>query len=149
MTRLGERLIACVLLLVGASYGYGTLQIQGRDFTSNEIGPSAFPWVLTVLLVVLAISIFAKTWFIAARRDKKIHANADNNGWRVITAIFLLSLYVASLDRIGFLWSTPIFIVFFSALYDMRRLPLMAGLAPAVTLTIYALLRYWFGVLLP
>ncbi|MBW1742455.1 MAG: tripartite tricarboxylate transporter TctB family protein [Deltaproteobacteria bacterium] len=149
MQRRAVSVISGILIFVSMIYAYGILQIQDREYTSNEISPTTFPWVLVALLVVLAISLFVEQWFGPARREDKVIEGGRKVDTRIIAAVFLLFLYIVSLQWIGFLWTTPFFLGFLSTLYGTRRLPLIAGMAVITTLTLYALLKYLFGVPVP
>lgn len=149
MQRRAVSVISGVLIFVSMIYAYGILQIQDREYTSNEISPATFPWLLVALLVVLVVSLFIGQWFGPARRQEKVVEGDKIFDRKNITAVFLLLLYIVCLQWIGFLWATPLFLAFLSTLYDTRRLPLIAGMAVITTLTLYALLKYLFGVPVP
>ena len=149
MGRPAESLIAAVMILVSGIYAYGLFQVQRREFTSNEIGPTTFPWVLLILLIVLSIGFFIGEWFRPPRPKTKIIADSGTEGSKIIAATFLIFLYVYTLQSIGFLWTTPFFIVLLSTVYDTRRTALIAGMGVGITFSIYAILKILFGVILP
>ncbi|MBW1743280.1 MAG: tripartite tricarboxylate transporter TctB family protein [Deltaproteobacteria bacterium] len=149
MQRRAVSVISGVLIFVSVIYVYGILQIQDRDYTSNEISPTTFPWLLVALLVVLAISLFMQQWFGPARRKERVIEGGGIVDRRIIAAVFLLFLYIVGLQSIGFLWTTPVFLGLLSTLYDTRRLPLIAGMAVITTFTLYVLLKHVFGVPIP
>jgi len=149
MRRRAESVISGVLIFVSMIYAYGILQIQDREYTGNEISPATFPWLLVALLVVLAVSLFMGQWLRPAGPRKKGIEGGGIVDRKNAAAVFLLFLYIVSLQSIGFLWTTPFFLGFLSILYDTRRLPLIAGMAVITTLTLYAVLKYAFGVPVP
>lgn len=149
MRRPAESVIAGGMILISGIYAYGLFQVQGREFTSNEIGPTTFPWVLLALLIFLSIGLFIEQWFEPPRPIKKIIAHSSTVGRRIIAAIFLIFLYVYTLQFIGFLWTTPVFIVCLSTVYDTRRTAFIAGMAVGITFLLYGILRILFNVLLP
>ena len=59
--RLAERVVCCFLISLGGVYAYGIQQIQGRHFTSNEIGPTAFPWLMVSLLIALSVLLLVRS----------------------------------------------------------------------------------------
>ena len=149
MRRPAESVIAGVMILVSGIYAYGLFQVQGREFTSNEIGPTTFPWVLVVLLILLSIGLFIEQWFESPRSRIRVIAHTGTVSPRIIAAIFLIFLYVYTLQSMGFLWTTPVFIVCLSTVYDTRRTAFIAGMAVGITFLLYGILRILFGVLLP
>ncbi len=149
MQRRAVSIISGILIFVSMIYAYGILQIQDREYTSNEISPATFPWLLVALLVVLAISLFMEQWFGPARHQEKVIEGGRIVDRKSVAAVFLLFLYIVGLQSIGFLWATPLFLGFLSTLYDTRRLPLIAGMAVITTFTLYALLKHVFGVPIP
>ncbi len=149
--RVAESMIAGFLIMLGGVYVYGVLQIQGRDFTSNEIGPTAFPWLLVTLLVVLSILLLARQWVAPLRPGADILELSGAPAGKILAAALLLIAYVAALESVGFLWTTPIFLGLLSPLYGARRLSLfaIAGMAIGFTAALHSTLWYVFGVLLP
>lgn len=149
--RVAESMIAGFLIMLGGVYVYGVLQIQGRDFTSNEIGPTAFPWLLVTLLVVLSILLLARQWFAPWRPGADILELSGAPAGKILAAALLLIAYVAALESVGFLWTTPIFLGLLSPLYGARRLSLLAiaGMAIGFTAALHSTLWHVFGVLLP
>lgn len=149
MRRPAESLIAGVMILVSGIYAYGLFQVKGREFTSNEIGPTTFPWVLVVLLILLLIGLFIEQRFEPPRPTIRTFAHIGTAGRRIIAATFLIFLYVYTLQSIGFLWTTPFFIVCLSMVYDTRRPAFIAGMAVGITFLLYGILRILFNVVLP
>jgi hypothetical protein len=149
MQRRAAGIISGILIFVSMIYAYGILQIQDREYTSNEISPATFPWLLVALLVVLAISLFMKQWFRPARHQEKVIEGGGIVDRKSTAAVFLLFFYIVGLQSIGFLWTTPLFLGLLSTLYDTRRLPLIAGMAVITTYTLYVLLKHVFGVPIP
>lgn len=149
--RVAESVIPGFLIMLGGGYVYGVFQIRGRDFTSNEIGPTAFPWLLVTLLVVLSILLLARQWFAPLRPGADIVELSGAATGKILVGALLLIAYVAVLESVGFLWTTPIFLVLLSPLYGARRLSLfaIAGMAIGFTAALHSTLWYVFGVLLP
>jgi hypothetical protein len=149
MRRRAESVIPGVLIFVSMIYAYGVLQIQDRECTGNEISPATFPWLLVILLAILAVSLFIGQCLASARRQEQVTEGGRIIDKKNVAVIFLLLLYIVSIQLIGFLWTTPFFLGFLSSLYGTRRLSLIAGMAVITTLTLYALLKYLFGVPVP
>ena len=149
--RLAESVIAGVLIMLGGGYAYGILQIRGREFTSNEIGPAAFPWLLVTLLVVLGVIILARECFSPmVQRGESFNQSRAVIGKTLVAALLLIT-YAGSLEAVGFLWSTPIFLALLSPLYGAHRLSIfvIAVMAIGFTAALHSVLWFGFDVLLP
>ncbi len=92
--RLAESVIAGFLIMLGGIYSYGILQIHGREFVSNEIGPTAFPWMLVVLLAVLSGFLLVGKWSETTRNDVVTIRNMGAAGGKILSAALLLIAYV-------------------------------------------------------
>jgi len=149
--RIAESVVASCLMMLGAIYAYGIFQIRGREFTSNEIGPSAFPWLLVTLLVILGTTLLARAWFATPRNGAGVLAENGTAPGKTLMAVLLLIAYAGSLEPVGFLWTTPLFLGLVSPLYGARPLPLIAiaGMAIGFTVALHSILWFGFGVLLP
>lgn len=147
-----DRVAAGILLVLAVAYAYGIFQIQGRTFTTNEVGPAAFPWFLTTLLVGFsALLLLGQGATAFARGGGDTGGDSANGLKRALVAALLFVAYVVALGFVGFLWSTPFFLVLFAPLYRGRQLSLLAVLGTAVGFPIglHLFLWYLFGVLLP
>ena len=149
MRQWAETAIASVLMLIGGVYAYGILQIPSRELANNEIGPTTFPWLLVVLLVLLAAWLLAGRWF---RPDRSQNAAVNGAGpidVKIAAAALLIVLYVLALPSLGFLWTTPLFIALLSMLYERCRLPVVAAVAVGVAVGLHFGMEHFFGVMLP
>lgn len=150
-TRMAESVVASFLIMLGGIYAYGIFQIRGREFTSNEIGPSAFPWLLVTLLVILSTTLLARAWFATPRGGTDVLEENGAAAGKTLAAVVLFIAYAVFLEPVGFLWTTPIFLGLLYPLYGARPLPLMAiaGMAIGFTVALHSVLWFGFGVLLP
>ena len=149
MRQWAETAIASVLMLIGGVYAYGILQIPSRELANNEIGPTTFPWVLDVLLVLLAAWLLTGRWL---RRNRTQNAEVDAAGSvdvKIVIAALLILCYVLALPSLGFLWTTPLFIALLSMLYERCRLPVVAAVAVGVAVGLHFGMEHFFGVMLP
>jgi hypothetical protein len=149
MRRHAESVIALALLLVAGTYIRGIFQIEGREITGSGVGPTTFPWLLAIALILLAVSLLAGQMFRYAGGGDEPADAVTSAGGRMAAAVLLIFIYAAALKPLGFLWTTPFFLVLLSQLYDRRRLPLAAVTAVAMTFAVHTLARYVFGVVLP
>ena len=149
--RLAERVVCCFLISLGGVYAYGIQQIQGRQFTSNEIGPTAFPWLMVSLLMALSVLLLVRPRAVPSQGGEEIIEESGAATRNTLVAVLLLFAYVGVLEVVGFLWATPIFLGLLSPLYGAGRLSLIviAGMAIGFTAALHLILWFGFGVLLP
>ena len=149
--RLAERVVCCFLISLGGVYAYGIQQIQGRQFTSNEIGPTAFPWLMVSLLMALSVLLLVRPRAVPSQGGEEIIEESGAATRNTLVAVLLLFAYVGVLEVMGFLWATPIFLGLLSPLYGAGRLSLIviAGMAIGFTAALHSILWFGFGVLLP
>ena len=149
--RLAERVVCCFLISLGGVYAYGIQQIQGRQFTSNEIGPTAFPWLMVSLLMALSVLLLVRPGAVPSQGGEEIIEESGAATRNTLVAVLLLFAYVGVLEVVGFLWTTPIFLGLLSPLYGAGRLSLIviAGMAIGFTAALHSILWFGFGVLLP
>ena len=149
--RLAERVVCCFLISLGGVYAYGIQQIQGRQFTSNEIGPTAFPWLMVSLLMALSVLLLVRPRAVPSQGGEEIIEERGAATRNSLVAVLLLFAYVGVLEVVGFLWATPIFLGLLSPLYGAGRLSLIviAGMAIGFTAALHSILWFGFGVLLP
>tara|TARA_B100000749_G_scaffold254679_1_gene222285 strand:+ start:107 stop:559 length:453 start_codon:yes stop_codon:yes gene_type:complete len=149
--RLAERVVCCFLISLGGVYAYGIQQIQGRQFTSNEIGPTAFPWLMVSLLMALSVLLLVRPGAVPSQGGEEIIEERGAATRNTLVAVLLLFAYVGVLEVVGFLWATPIFLGLLSPLYGAGRLSLIviAGMAIGFTAALHSILWFGFGVLLP
>lgn len=149
MGRQAVSVIFGILIIVSMIFAYGILQVQEREYTVNEISPTTFPWMLVTILIVLSISFFIKQWFGPAKH----RARVIKGGWifsrKITTAIIVIALYIVGIQSIGFLWVTPLFLVFLSFLYGTRRPALISKVAVITTFILYLFLKHLLCVHIP
>lgn len=150
--RRSSNVVAGALFLIGLAYGFATFQIPGREFTTNEVGPAAFPWLLMVLMVGLSASLLIgeKTGGGSGQDGEKEESNGMAT-WRILAASLLFIGYVLSLSVVGFVWSSVVFLALFPLFFGLRRLSVasIAGTAIGVPVVAYLFLWHVFGILLP
>jgi hypothetical protein len=147
MKRGPESVIAGILLLLSVVYGYGITLIEGREFATNEIGPTLFPWVLTGILAALGMALFFGGRAGAPKEQRE--AQGKRAGRKTAGGVLLLIAYAVSLQPVGFLWTTPVFLGLFSFLCGLRRAGSVAGVSLGTTLLVYLLMKHAFGLILP
>jgi putative tricarboxylic transport membrane protein len=101
-----DRITAVVFLLAGAFF-----VIQSRSFASasygSGVGPDLFPMILGIALVLLSIRLFYETFHY--QDEKRERENLDWKRFSIIVGSLLL--YVVTLEIIGYVISTFLFLV--------------------------------------
>jgi len=136
---------ALVLIAFAVVYGALTSQLPARTLP-NTPDPSFFPWVNTVLIIILS------AWLLLRGLKRPIEANPDQAGperRRVIWALGAFIIYLALLPGLGFILATAPFFAVMMVLFGERRPAFVGGGALAVTLVLYVVFRHGFGVFLP
>ncbi len=133
-------LIACAIL-----YGVMTANLPVRTLP-NTPDPSFFPWINTVIILVLSV------WLLVRGLKQPAMERTPNVTGRFGRAVWALGVfvtYVAVMPSLGFILATVPFFAVMMVLFGERR-PIWVGSgAICATLLLYALFRYGFGVFLP
>jgi putative tricarboxylic transport membrane protein len=118
------------------------------------IGPSFYPRVVLVLLAGLAVWLIGEDILKkrAPERKAKKPAGAIPNYNRVILGFFVFLGYVASLDLIGYVTSTFLFVLGLSWAIgprNLREMPKLAAIAVGTALATYLIFEKYLHVFLP
>jgi putative tricarboxylic transport membrane protein len=133
-------LIACAIL-----YGVLTANLPVRTLP-NTPDPSFFPWINTVIMLVLSV------WLLARGLKRPATERAPDMTGRSRRAAWALGAfvaYVAAMPGLGFILATVPFFAVMMVLFGERRPIWVCGGAVCATVLLYALFRYGFGVFLP
>ena len=133
-------LIACAIL-----YGALTANLPVRTLP-NTPDSSFFPWINTVLILVLSVGLLAQGL------KQPVTARApDVTGQRrrAAWALGAFVAYLAVLPGLGFILATAPFFAVMMVLFGERRPFWVGGGAVCATVLLYVLFRHGFGVFLP
>jgi len=136
---------AIVLILAGLGYGYMTAHLPVRTLP-NTPDPSFFPWINTTLLLTLSIALLIQGLVQAKPRGS---AAVGGGAGRVWAALSLYFVYLLLLPPLGFVLASAPFFAALMALYGERRPAWLVTGGIGVTVLLFVLFRYVFGVLLP
>ncbi|MDG2205826.1 MAG: tripartite tricarboxylate transporter TctB family protein [Alphaproteobacteria bacterium] len=136
---------AIVLIVFAASYGVLTAGLPVRTLP-NTPDPSFFPWINMATILILSVWLLVRS----LRRPKETALDTDTaERNRIITAMGVFVIYLATMPTLGFILATLPFFAAMMVLFGERR-PIYVGTGTiAVTAALYLLFRHGFGVFLP
>lgn len=136
---------AVVLIGFVVVYGILTAHLPVRTLP-NTPDPSFFPWVNTVIILVLSGWLLVR----GLRRPRETAAAIDTaQRNRVVMAMTVFVIYLAAMPMLGFILATAPFFAVMMTLFGERR-PFHVGIGTlAATAALYFLFRHGFGVFLP
>lgn len=144
MTR-QERIAAVFFVLLGlAVVGYALAKLQLG--TLKEPGPAFFPVICGVGIVVLA-----GYWLVSNLKNTKAWESLWGKGVWIgpLTAIVLITAYAATMEPLGYLLSTVVFLVAWQLAIERERWLKTGVIAICGTVVMYVLFMYLLGVPLP
>ena len=134
-----------VLIFISLWYGYLTSELPVRTLP-NTPDPSFFPWINTIILLVLSVSLLIQGLFFTEQGEKKVDPIAAR---LVATSLGLFCIYLLILPSLGFVVASIPFFAGMMVLFEERRPVWVASSSVAVTVLLFSAFRYGFGVLLP
>lgn len=146
-----ELIAAVVLIALGIGYGWLTAGLPERAMP-NTPGPRFFPWIVTVSLLALAVTLLVR----ALRRSSSqtegepgIVSGRGHGRGRGAVALGAFVVYTLALPAAGFLAATIPFFAVLMALFGERRWWLLGIGAVAVPVLVFVLFRHGFQIILP
>ncbi len=142
-----RNLVAAILLLaLCAGYAYLTANLPVRAI-QNSTQPSFFPWVITIIMTVLSLSLLIQgIWNIGSRKNKK---ESDFPLKRSLRGLFVFVVYFSLLPYLGFFIANIPFFAALMVLYGERRPVWIGGGSVIITTVIFFLFREAFKIRLP
>jgi len=139
-------IISMILLLIGSSYLYFSLQLPVRSI-QNVPGPSFFPLIISAIVLFLAIALLVNG--IVNLRDQKPDLPQPAAPRRVFATLFWFVLYLIALPYVGFLIASIPFFAGLMLLCEQKKLLPVAVGSVAIPVFLYFLFRQGFNILLP
>ena len=136
---------AAALLALGITYGYMATQLPERS-QSNLPGPAFFPYLITIILVALALGLLVQG--IRGYRRAPLDLNLRERG-PAIAALLLFAAYLVALPRLGFLLASIPFAGAMIWLYGGRSWLFVVAGAAALPLFLSLLFREVLRIPLP
>jgi hypothetical protein len=140
-------IIAIVLLIFCSYYAYLTSQLPTRNLP-NTLGIDFMPWLLVVLLAILAFLLLFNTVLKESREtcDPKISLK---EGIGIIFLTVFVYAYVQVMYLFGFVWVTPVFMAVLMWMTGSRKWKEIVILSIASPVVIYVFFQKIFQVILP
>ncbi len=146
-------LIICLVLLLFCFICLGNLLFGMSGMMEYDpMGPSAWPIILLVLLILLLgiqMAVLLKKNRGAAVADTKVLSVNRKDALKLACAAGILVVYIVLLDKIGFLPSTPLFMLSYMGLLGQKNRKIKIVVALAATCILYILFSRILQVPLP
>ena len=136
---------AAVLLAVTVIYAYLTSQLPARTLP-NTPDPSFFPWINTVLALVLSGALLYQGLFLKQNKHSLEKVTKSSSAYLAL-AIFLV--FLIALPYLGFILAAVPFVAVFMWFYGEQRKKVLITGALIIPVFLYLLFRHGFGVMLP
>ena len=140
-------IISVVLVIFGGYYAFLTSRLPTRNLP-NTLGIDFMPWLLVVLLFILAFLLFLNAVIKEPREnfDPKISLK---EGTGIIFMTVFVYAYVQVMYLFGFVWVTPVFMAVLMWMTGSRKLKEIVILSIASPVIIYVFFQKIFQVILP
>lgn len=142
-----NRLAAIILIAFGLGYGYQTSQ-QPKASALGDPGLTLFPWILTIILLLLSIIILVQD-VRGTAFPRRFNLKATPGGTRAGIGLGLVWVYFFVIPYLGFLISSFIFFAGMMWLCGERRPLRMVGFSCVISLLILLFFQELFQIPLP
>ena len=138
-----------VLIFISVWYGYLTTDLPVRTLP-NTPNPAFFPWINTGIMLILSVSLLIQGLFFTEAGEQKGEQKVDKAATRLtVISLSLFVIYLVILPSLGFVVASIPFFAAMMVLFDERRPIMVAISSVAVTILLFCIFRYGFGVFLP
>ena len=139
---------ALALMVFGVVYGYLTSELPERTLP-NTPGPSFFPWLLTICLLLLACLWLAQIFQMTPGGVFAPQTKARKSFLRAGSGLAIILGYLVVLPHLGFLWATPLVFGLLMWLFGERRPIPLCFYSVVFPLVMYGLFKLLFQIPLP
>ena len=144
-----ELIAAVALIALGIGYGWLTAGLPERAMP-NTPGPRFFPWIVTVSLLALAVTLLVRALRRPSSQTEEEPGTVSGRGHgRGAAALGAFMVYTLALPAVGFLAATVPFFAVLMALFGERRWWLLGIGALVVPILVFVLFRHGFQIILP
>ena len=140
-------IVAIVLILFGCYYSYLTFALPDRNLP-NTLGSSFMPWMLVSILFGLSLLLAFNSAFKAPAEtcDYRI---SSKEGLGIVILASIIIIYINSLNYLGFLLATPVFLAILMILTGSRGWKEIVLASVLITAGIYLFFQKIFQIILP
>ncbi len=153
---MGEIIFGSVVVLISLVFLGNIATDVGFLTSSGEVGPGTWPAILLILILLLGVC----NLIIQIRKYRAESGRASQAAVQKINIMFLLKnkmligivtffAYVFLLDKIGFLFSTPLFLAAYTTLLGQKKWIVRILVALVTTVALYIVFSSMLMVPLP
>jgi putative tricarboxylic transport membrane protein len=139
--------IAVVLLIFAGYYAWLTAALPTRNLP-NTMGIDFFPWVLCTLMTGLSLLLLIKNLFFGTS-EKCAYRFEWIEIKEILLFLILTDAYIQTMDFIGFLIATPVYLAILMIGSGSRRWKEIALISVLTSIGIYLFFDKIFQVILP
>lgn len=132
MSKRFDRYVSIVFVLIGTFFVVESRNISASAYGS-QVGPNLFPMALGILLILLSL----RLWWEAGRKRSEEKTAAPLQHKRLFSFVLLTLLYAFTLEQLGYIITTFLFLLVGFLLLDRRRWWMSALIAGCFTLVVY------------
>jgi putative tricarboxylic transport membrane protein len=140
---IGELILAIFLMALALVFYVYSAQFPA-SMNPDDLGPAAFPRLMAGLVLLLGVA-----QIVLSCRERKQTKIKIPNKVGLVLGIILMFLYVFLMTRIGYFYTTPVFIFVLLGLLGNRRWGQMALVSAAFTAMAYLVFYKFLMVSLP
>ena len=137
--------------ILGLFVGFYVI-IESRTFPDDEVllmGPSFFPIVLSVLMLIFSIALIVNALMgRSAKKAEKLDLR-DPGIQRSIISLLATIVYLSTLEKLGFIIGSIIYLMFLMYLLKLRNYVKMVLVSVGVSLAVYYIFRVALSITLP
>ena len=145
--RTANIVVAAVLILFGCYYSYLTFALPDRNLP-NTLGSSFMPWMLVSILFALSLLLMLNA-VIKGTAETCDYRISMREGLGIVLLATIIIVYISSLNYLGFLLATPVFLAVLMVLTGGREWKQIVLASVLITVGIYLFFQKIFQIILP
>lgn len=142
-----DQIIGSLIVFTGIFFAFLTSELP-MDMTLSYPGPKLFPYIAIFGLIVCGTGIFIQSTI----NEKKEEIFIKKRWFLIAKTLFVLIIYLLSLNYLGFIIASPIIIYYITTLFDENNKSKLINrilFSVILTLSIYLIYTHLFGFKLP
>ncbi|MFQ5842451.1 MAG: tripartite tricarboxylate transporter TctB family protein [Thermodesulfobacteriota bacterium] len=142
-----NRFISIILIVFTGYYAYLITRLPVRNLP-HTLGGDFMPWLLTVCLLFLSISLLLKSLFYKSE-EERIATTSLKEVMGVLSLLAIIIAYIEVMIYFGYVLITPFFIAAMMLMSGSRRPMEIIIFSVGISLAVYVLFYRFFHVPLP